>query len=185
MANLVQANKGVMNIALVSTAQRSGCPPIGLVYLASHIQKHTLHKVKIIDINYQDIFKVPYYLYDLVGINAMTVNYNKATRLALIINHIDKKIPIVIGGVHISTDLDSQAFNVFDSMVIGEGEKSFLKLLKDFEENNYIEEIYETKPIDNLDELTPPDWDLLDRGYFEKQFNTTFAEWGIEGWLLT
>ena len=38
-----------MNIALVSTAQRSGCPPIGLVYLASYIQNNTKHQVNIRD----------------------------------------------------------------------------------------------------------------------------------------
>ena len=71
-----------MRIALVSTAQRSGCPPIGLVYLASYIRAYTPHKVDIIDANYQDIFKVDYSVYDLIGISAMTVNYTKAMSLS-------------------------------------------------------------------------------------------------------
>ena len=174
-----------LKIALISTTQKSGCPPIGLVYLASYIHKHTNDKVKIIDANYQDILKSDYSDYDLVGINAMTVNYRKATRLALEINHKNNKIPIIIGGVHISTNLDSQSLNVFESMVIGEGERSFIQLLKDFKENGYLEEIYETEQMNDLDDLTPPDWDLIDKRYFERQLNTTFAEYGIEGWLLT
>lgn len=173
-----------MQIALVSTASKSGCPPIGLVYLASYIQNHTKYKVDIIDFNYQNIF-MPYkfYHYDLIGISAMTVNYAKAIHLAKWIKSFLHNIPIIIGGVHISTCPES--FNpVFDSMVIGEGERAFMELLYDLE-NNRLKKIYQTEPVSNLDSLALPNWDLIDNRYFKRQFNTTFAEWGIEGWLLT
>jgi len=168
-----------MKIALVSTTQKSGCPPIGLVYLASYIQNHTQYKVDIIDTNYRDIFRADYSKYGLIGISAMTVNYTKALELANWIKFWHN-IPIVIGGVHISTCPES--FNpVFDSMVIGEGEKAFMELLFDLE-NNQLKERYQQEITNNL---TFPDWDLIDERYFKRQFNTTFAEWGIEGWLLT
>lgn len=172
-----------MRIALVSATQKSGCPPIGLVYLASYIQSHTKYKVDIIDSNYQDIFKENiYYKYDLIGISAMTVNYTKANQLS---DHIKTlyNIPTVIGGVHISTCPES--FNpIFNSMVIGEGEKAFMELLYDLD-NNRLKKVYQTETISNLDSLAFPDWDLIDQRYFTRQFNTTFAEWGVEGWLLT
>ncbi|MEK6818734.1 MAG: cobalamin-dependent protein, partial [Nanoarchaeota archaeon] len=123
-----------MRIALVSTAQKSGCPPIGLVYLASYIQGHSQYKTDIIDANYQNIFRVDYSKYDLIGISAMTVNYTKALELANWIKFWCS-IPIIIGGVHISTCPES--FNsIFDSMVIGEGERAFIELLFDLETNN-------------------------------------------------
>lgn len=172
-----------MQIALVSTAQKSGCPPIGLVYLASYIQTNTKHQVNIIDTNYQDIFRTNYSNYDLIGISAMTVNYAKAIKLANWIKSFKHHTPIIIGGVHISTCPES--FNpVFDSMIIGEGERAFMELLFDLE-TNHLKKQYQTEPIDNLDNLTLPDWDLIDERYFTRQFNTTFAEFGIEGWLLT
>lgn len=171
-----------MQIALISTAQKSGCPPIGLVYLASHIHKHTLHRTDIIDANYQDIWRFNYHPYDLIGISAMTVNYSEATQLARKIRNEFKPKPLVIGGVHISTCAESQSINTFDSMVIGEGENSLLKLLNDYPN---IKPRYDNEPVNNLDDLTPPDWRLLDRRYFKGRLNTTFAEWGVEGWLLT
>src|SRR3990167_212714 len=171
-----------MQIALVSTTQKSGCPPIGLVYLASYIQNHTKYKVDIIDANYRDVFKTNYLRYDLIGISAMTVNYTKALELANWIKFWHNT-PLIIGGVHISTCPDS--FNpIFDSMIIGEGERAFMELLYDLE-NNKLKKIYQRKPSDNLDSLAFPDCNLIDERYFKKQFNTTFAEWGIEGWLLT
>ncbi len=171
-----------MQIALVSTAQKSGCPPIGLVYLASYIQNYTKYKVDIIDSNYRDVFKVDYSKYNLIGISAMTVNYTKAIELANLIKILDNP-SIVIGGVHISTCPES--FNpIFDSMVIGEGEKAFMEILFDLETNG-LKKIYQVKPPENLDNIGFPDWDLIDKRYFKRQFNTTFAEWGIEGWLLT
>lgn len=171
-----------MRIALISTAQRSGCPPIGLVYLASHIHKNTEHRADIVDANYQDTYRFDYHPYDIIGISAMTVSYAKATGLARHIRNMYKPKPIVIGGVHISTCIESQVLNTFDSMVIGEGEESFLRLLQDYPN---IKPRYESAPISDLDDLTPPDWRLLNKHYFQGQLNTTFAERGVEGWLLT
>lgn len=168
----------------MSTAQKSGCPPIGLVYLTSHIHKNTEHKADIIDANYQDIWKFNYSPYDLIGISAMTVNYVNATQLARKLRIEFKPKPIIIGGVHISTCSESQPLNTFDSMVIGEGEQSLIRLLDDLTQNK-LKSRYESEAIKDLNKLTPPDWDLIDQRYFTKQFNTTFAEWGIEGWLLT
>ena len=174
-----------MRIALVSTCQKSGCPPIGLVHLASHIHKNTEHRVDIIDANYQDIFRFDYYPYDIIGISAMTPTFEKANELAASIKDTWPDKPLVIGGVHISTDRDSQSCNIFDSIVIGEGEKSLLDLLEDYETQGYLKDRYENAFVNNLDDLPLPDWELIDRRYFTRQFNTTFAEWGIEGWLLT
>lgn len=173
-----------MKIALVSTAQRSGCPPIGLVYLASYIRAHTPYQVDIIDANYQDIFKADYSGYQVIGISAMTVNFETAIHLANTIKSWNHFTPIIIGGVHISTCPETM-MSAFDSMIVGEGEKSFIKLLWDFESNVFLEEKYQSASVDTLDDLIPPDWGLIDSRYFTRQLNTTFAEWGIEGWLLT
>src|SRR3990167_1192999 len=173
-----------MRIALVSLAQKSGCPPIGLVYLASYIHQRTQHKIDIIDSNYQNIWRYNYQHYDLIGISSMTANYADATGLARHIRTMYSPKPIVIGGVHISTCRESQSLNTFDSMVIGEGEKSFIQLLDDYEKKD-LKNRYEVEPVSNLDDLTPPDWDLINKRYFTRRFNTTFVEWGVEGWLLT
>jgi radical SAM superfamily enzyme YgiQ (UPF0313 family) len=112
----------------------------------------------------------------------MTVNYTKAIELA---KHLKRwyGAKVVIGGVHISTCPES-FMDCFDSMITGEGEQAFIELLQDLEKGE-LKKSYQVTSFKNLDNLIVPDWGLLDKRYFEKQFNTTFAEWGIEGWLLT
>ncbi len=64
---------------------------------------------------------------DLVGISSVTENYGRAISMARDIKS-RLSIPVVIGGVHISTCPESLD-PVFDAGVIGEGEETFLELL--------------------------------------------------------
>jgi len=67
---------------------------------------------------------------DLVGISSVTENYGRAIEMARQIkaNH---QIPVIIGGMHISSCPESLD-PVFDAGVIGEGEETFLELLKGY-----------------------------------------------------
>lgn len=171
-----------MRIALVSLAKGSGCPPIGLVYLGTYLQKYG-HDVKIIDRNFTD--DTPLAGWDIIGISAMTVHYDKAVEMGRFIKEMNPKVKVVIGGVHISTCSESFDPEAFDYAVIGEGELGFLELVKTLQINRVAKSSWQHDPIENLDDLPRPNWDLIDPRYFKEAPNTTFGEFGVEGWLLS
>lgn len=162
-------------------------PPIGLVYLATYLkEKNGIKNVKIIDKNFDDMEKeLINFSPDLICMTAMTVHYMDAVRFA---EDFKKKsnIPIIIGGVHIST-LPTSFKPCFDIGVIGEGEETVSELVdiyiknekfdnKDlkkveglvFLENNEI--IINKKRQDiELDTLPIPDFNLVNKEYFSKQ----------------
>jgi len=164
-----------MKIGLISFKNGSSCPPLGMVQLATYLRQEE-YETDVLDFNWIDDFKVEDY--DLVGISAMTKNYTKAIQLAHQIKE-RKNIPVVIGGVHIST-LPESINPIFSGAIIGEGEKSFLQYLK-------TQKIPIPPPISMsyIDRLPLPDWDLVDQRYFEEAPNTTFGECGVEGVILT
>jgi len=140
-------------VALISLKNESGCPPLGLVQLA------TYRGADLIDLNWVDY--VPLW-YDEYGISAMTKDYGNAVKLAKMIRKSRPKVPIIIGGVHISTLPES--FNtVFTDKVIGEGE-GFHK---------------------DLDDLPRPDWSLVNPAYFDYKPNTTWGTFCREGVMIT
>ena len=173
-----------MRIGLISLAKGSGCPPIGLVYLGTYLQKYTDVEVEIIDLNMGNSLRLPFSQYDLIGISAMTVHYGEAIKLGRIIKQ-TSKVPVVIGGVHISTCPESFEPEAFDAMVLGEGELAFVELVKSFKLGSTLAPIWKKDPIKTLQSLPLPNWDLIDPRYFKEAPNTTFGEFGIEGWLMT
>jgi len=126
--------------------------PIGLLYLASALQKHK-HKVKLIDVNNdflslehkkqkvditkyfstEFINKLGPFKPDLVGIGCL---FSGRFKIALFIGQIIKRIypdvPIVLGGIH-PTTFPKEILNEYSSIdyiILGEGEYSFLELIK-------------------------------------------------------
>lgn len=126
--------------------------PIGLLYLASILQKHK-HKVELIDVNNdflslehknqkvdsakyfstEFINRVNSFKPDLIGIGCL---FSGRFKNALLISRIIKKhypnVPIVLGGIH-PTTFPRQILNDYsyiDYIIIGEGEYSLIKLIK-------------------------------------------------------
>ena len=186
-----------MRIALVSLARQNGCPPIGLVYLATYIKSKLDVEVETIDANWHDTkhyhqFYAPwaekgrYRDFDLVCLSAMTIYYEEAIKLSKDIKKYHPKVPIIIGGVHISTMPESFDPEAFDAMVIGEGEKSLEQIIKEYANcGRLLSKVYQNPPIENLDDLPRPDWNLVDQRYFDRKANMTFGEYGISGVMLT
>ncbi|MBI4335035.1 MAG: B12-binding domain-containing radical SAM protein [Candidatus Omnitrophica bacterium] len=110
---------------------------------------------------------------DIVGISAMTFQYDTALKIARIIKGLNKSVKIVLGGYHATLMYDeiaNEENTLFDYIIRNEGEKSFCELVqaieggggglagikglsfrkgKDFVHN-------EKSDLVNLDELTPP-----------------------------
>ena len=113
-------------------------PPLGLMYIASVLEEHDF-EVKIIDCYLEksniDLYKIlkkesP----DIVGISAATPTFGDATRIAEIIRKNFPDTFVVVGGYHISA-IPRQALSsgYFDAGVIGEGEITFLELVKEIQ----------------------------------------------------
>ena len=172
-----------MKIALVSFRNDSTCPPLGLVQLGTYLQTKG-HRVDLIDFNYQDWMCYGDTTYDVIGISAMTKDYGKAINLAHRIRKYIPNMPIIIGGVHISTMSESMD-NVFNVGIRGEGELSFIDALNLPNLSELRGAILKPKPVDNIDELPHPNWNLVDKRYFDNQPNTTWGRFCKEGVMLT
>jgi radical SAM superfamily enzyme YgiQ (UPF0313 family) len=150
-------------------------PPLGIGYISAYLNKHSVETV-IIDglrdnIDNETILGLalkekP----DAVGITCLTAAYNEVIDMAHLIKN--NNIKCIIGGVHPSfipfqTLKDSKA----DFVICGEGEKSFLQLVRNNFINDGIKGVYSidnlkderqkidfSDPLEDLDEIPVPDW---------------------------
>jgi radical SAM superfamily enzyme YgiQ (UPF0313 family) len=94
---------------------------------------------------------------DLVGITANTLQARRAYEIADIFR--EKGVPVVLGGAH-PTLLPDEAMMHADSVVIGEAEEIWPKLLSDFKERK-LKKVYRCLQFSNLENLPPLRRDLL------------------------
>ncbi len=116
------------------------------------------HEIEIIDENRYERIDVNK-KYDLVGISFITQNAVRGYKIA---DEFRKKgIPVVLGGYHPSS-MPKEAKEHADSVVVGEAELNWPKLLNDFENNN-LKPFY--KQEDYVDpKLIPPAYRGLEKG---------------------
>ena len=108
---------------------------------------------------------------DLVGITAMTTTAHRAYEIA---DHFRRRgIKVVMGGMHASA-LPDEALKHCDSVVVGEAEELWPRLLQDFERQS-LQPIYRHEDgFPPLDNLPRPDWDLYrDKRYLPVHFVET------------
>ena len=118
-----------MKIALINMEEDYGCLPIGIAYLASYARKYGgFSDIRIID-RENRLEAIKKYKPDLIGISSVSEQYFRANKLAGEIKKITK-VPLIIGGVHISAVPEQLLNSNFDFGVIGEGEITFLELLQ-------------------------------------------------------
>ncbi len=174
-----------IRLALASTIKDLNCEPINLLYLATYLKKNMDNvKIRIVDINFEEpIKKILELKPDIIGISSMTISYNYACKLARQIKSA-LNVPVVIGGVHISSCPESLS-REFDMGVLGEGELTFLELMKLFVtemkfeadklkkidglvfwEGEKIVKTREREFVQRLDDIPIPDRALLDKRYF-------------------
>jgi radical SAM superfamily enzyme YgiQ (UPF0313 family) len=111
-------------------------PPLGLLYVASYLEKHSNHQVTVLDAQVErweveelveeTLRREP----DVVGITAWTDFWYSAYRTAQLIKERAPRVHIVMGGPHIGiypdVTLESSAA---DSVVLGDGEVPMLLLV--------------------------------------------------------
>lgn len=178
-------------------------PPLGLAYLGAVLEKNGI-QVKIVDslaegwnnrikindniirigLSFEQIGKIINdFNPDIVGVNNLfTKQRNNAHKIYALTKKIDKNIITVGGGAH-PTAMPELALSDenLDYVVLGEGEHSFIELIKviegksnlsaldgiGYKENGKIKIIPKTNFIRELDLLPFPAWHLLNmEGYF-------------------
>lgn len=111
-------------------------PSIGITYLSSYLTKNNIPN-KLFDANYyswseeKTVKKLMAYKPDLIGISSMTHEIVAAHHLAYLLSQKMPKVPIVVGGCHI-TALPVETLENFPGFtygIYGEGEKTLLELV--------------------------------------------------------
>jgi len=158
-------------------------PPLGIAWLAAILRKNGFSDIFLIDavINNYSNEKVIELLRekdpDIIGLSFGTQNRFFAFNLARLIKQNFPKIPIVAGGPHPTLTANDILQNDcgIDIVVRGEGEYSFLELIRamstkndlrgirgvSFKDNGQIVHNQNREPIINLDDLPMPARDLL------------------------
>lgn len=174
-----------MRVLLLSTPhplEESPLPPLSLSYLASVLNREGI-EVKILD-----FLVTPYhprklrreleeYRPQLVGATCVTLNYPIARRMLKACKAFDPHIFTVIGGPHVTFAPEETLLQSpwIDVIVIGEGERTLVELVRAAEEGKGIHNVpgiafadggavVKTSPqarIENLDQLPLPARELL------------------------
>ncbi len=118
-------------------------PPLGLAYIASHMEKFG-YKIKIVDMAALEMNlevlknEITRIKPKIVGISSMTPQFSSAVTISQIIKCVDRKIPVVVGGPHVSAVSEQVLKEVkgIDFIVIGEGEITFAELSKKIFKND-------------------------------------------------
>lgn len=134
MPLLVRQNEGIF-------------PPLGLLYIASYLNKEAGCDVKILDSiagrkNCKEIEQyIRDYSPDIVGITAHTHNLIDVILVADIVKKIDKRIYVCLGGPHVRVfPIESISMDSMDFAIPGEGEKTFFELVKIIEDKRDFNE---------------------------------------------
>ncbi|RZK39313.1 MAG: radical SAM protein [Pedobacter sp.] len=138
-------------------------PSLGLLTLASHTPEHWVVVYKELD-NYteQEIQEIVNENPDVIAFSSLTARINETYNLATRFRELG--ITVVIGGLHVSA-MPEEAMRFADSIIQGEGELIWSKLLGDFESNN-LKKLYSSlvdkEHVFHLNQSIVPRYDLLD-----------------------
>jgi len=167
-----------MKVLLQSDEKRGErFPKLGLGYLVSYINKY-YPGVEFEAAFYKEdtLLKIREFKPDLIGFTTLTFSYQRVFELAKLVKENFPAIPLILGGTHISL-FPEDLPEYIDVGVLGEGEETFLELVKSFKEKRILKtedikgivfkelgRIVQTAPreaIEPLDRIPPPDFEKL------------------------
>ena len=153
--------KGFWQKAIVEKNFRYSVSGFGLSLLVVAALTPRKYHIKIIDENVEslDFSDLP----DLVGISLMTPLARRGYEIAD--TYREKGVPVVLGGIH-PTMMSLEAKAHADSVVLGEAEETWPRLLSDFERGD-LKPFYRIQDFKSLENMPVPRRDLLNRrAYF-------------------
>lgn len=134
-----------------------GCnPPLGIMYIASYLLKHTHHRVELWDCQVQGNpdHKLLFGNYDVVGITATTFTLLDVVDLIVKTKRYSKA-KVIVGGTHPTIYPEETLDLGADAVIQGEGEETFPTMIKKLANlSKMISE--QIKPIQDLDDLPFP-----------------------------
>jgi len=165
---------------------------MGLLYLSAVTRQAGQHDIKIIDgrVNEFEIDEIiqqtEAFKPDVIGFTTMTVEHEYSHKTIAEIKKVMPNVPIIMGGPYTSSDPErAMSDSNIDVIFLGEAERSYGKWL-DVQANGgslsdvpgiYYRNNGEIKInpqpgfIEDLDEIPPPAWDLINvEKHFEKHF---------------
>jgi anaerobic magnesium-protoporphyrin IX monomethyl ester cyclase len=159
-------------------------PHLGLLMLGAVLRKEG-HRVRILDasaqgLGYEETLQeAKRFRPEIISLTAVTPSIIKTVKLALMMKKAYATVPIVIGGPHFTAVPEQTLLDypVFDYGIIGEGENTLVDLVEHlaadsrpsevqgvaFRENGKVTFTPNRPPIQRLDTLPFPAWDLLDK----------------------
>jgi anaerobic magnesium-protoporphyrin IX monomethyl ester cyclase len=143
-------------------------PPLGILYIAAYARENGFRDIRVIDDNRErlpiDILEGVIKWADVLGLTGTTSQFLNAVKLAQIAR--EHNVLTVYGGPHASA-LPQESARHFDVVVRGEGEETFLEILKgkalsEIRGIAYSNSYTTERPfIPNLDDLPYPARDLI------------------------
>jgi radical SAM superfamily enzyme YgiQ (UPF0313 family) len=125
-------NRYGISIVFPRMKYTSGDPPLGVMYIATYLKRNLNAEVQIIDTtfhkSYDYVFqRIVNFPTDIVGIFIDTIMYNDAIKIAKMAKSLGKYV--IAGGPH-TTILPETVIPYVDALVIGEGERASLEIIK-------------------------------------------------------
>lgn len=158
-----------------SSNSRSGSyPPLGLISIATHLQHECPH----VEVEILDGEKIPDHAIinrlnaDIVGINANTVTYPQALRIAEAAKELGSNV--ILGGVYPTAIPDvilSKRSHIFDSIIVGYGERPMEQIVRGKREKIMVNREPE------FTDLPYPDRSLIDLDRYILTFQQKHPTW--------
>lgn len=129
-------NEIIGNNPVIIEEERGYNPPLGLLYLASYLEKNSNHSVAVLDTQVEEIDypkierRIRQEKPDVVGITAMTLTLRDVIKTIEVVKKVNSSIQVVLGGPHVHLfPNETITLPGVDYLVLGEGEVAFKELL--------------------------------------------------------
>ncbi|MFO7559398.1 MAG: radical SAM protein [Desulfobacterales bacterium] len=137
LINPPRKNEIIGNNPRIIEETRGVNPPLGILYIAAYLEKHTTHSVKVIDAQVENLdyealgSRIADETPQIVGITAMTMTMIDVLKTVRQVKNVNPEIKVVLGGPHaILFPEETIELPGVDFLVIGEGEIVFTKLIE-------------------------------------------------------
>lgn len=144
--------------------------PLGLMYLAACLREKGYNpRITNLAGHSFESWKKEIKEADLYGIQLYTPTSNLGIEIAKFIKNKFPGKPVICGGAHVSALPTSEELEVFDKIVVGEGEISIIKIADAYRDKKDITRLITSSFIKNLDEVPFPAWDMVDMMSFHRK----------------
>lgn len=150
---IILINPPLKNLLMAETPEfvtkdRGYNPPMGLIWIATCVNKNSYHKAKVLDtqVMEMDYDAIKRYIQqekpDAVGIAAITFTLLDSLRVSRLVKEVDSSIKVIFGGPH-ATLYPCETLNLeaVDYVIAGEGEFAFPALLDTLEGGKGMEKV--------------------------------------------